>query len=633
MARSLVLALLMALALAPAASAHAGHGDVLDGTHLRDVPVDMPTAPAGTRAMASPSVYQATGPRKVAVIQVLLSGRDTTAYPAFTDQQLTDAFFGTGVNSATSYFSELTGGTVTLYGDVRTVTISSTGGGCDSPTDAWQTWESQARAATTSLAGYNNVVFVFIGPTGCSWSGLGWEPGSTTYLDNNIWREVSVHELGHNFGLDHASSISCTDGTGARVFLSATCSWSEYGDPFDAMGGYGRRYSASHIDQAGWMPASRITTITHNGTYTLGPSADMTAQTRLLRIPRGDGSVLDVEARRPYGLFDTWSPSASVSQGVLIRIHYPNDLVQTRLLDATPWTTSFNDAALLAGQTVTDPIAHISLTTNASDSSGATVSVDLRGLGPDVTAPAQPAVTATETSGTVTLSWAPAADDVQTTHYRVYRDGVQIADTTGTTATDSTGATEWTVVALDAAGNASTPGGWPTATTPPSTGSGSTGTTTTDPGGSTTATAPTGTTPTPPPPAPDPTATTTTTTTTTPPSGTAATAATVWLVPSRIVRDGRRATVRGIAAARGGTLTGRRLDATFPAAVTRVRLRASGCPTWIRARRGSVWQTVARLPRSTRARTSDLSIWPTARVLVTCSGRGTLRADELVGRR
>src|SRR5438034_3932018 len=81
----------------------------------------------------------------------------------------------------------------------------------------------------------------------------------------------------------------------------------------------------------------------------------------------------------------------------------------------------------------------------------------------DTTAPTTPTGLAASapTSSSLTLSWSPSTDDVGVTGYRVYRNGTLVASPNGTSVS-LTGLSagvpySFTVSALDAAGNASTP--------------------------------------------------------------------------------------------------------------------------------------------------------------------------------
>jgi chitodextrinase len=89
----------------------------------------------------------------------------------------------------------------------------------------------------------------------------------------------------------------------------------------------------------------------------------------------------------------------------------------------------------------------------------------------DTTAPAAPASLATGavTTSTIAMSWTAATDNVGVTGYRVFRNGVQVGTTTGTTYTDTGLAAgtsyAYTVKAYDAAGNVSAASNSATGTT------------------------------------------------------------------------------------------------------------------------------------------------------------------------
>ncbi|MEY9910249.1 chitodextrinase [Catenulispora sp. MAP12-49] len=109
------------------------------------------------------------------------------------------------------------------------------------------------------------------------------------------------------------------------------------------------------------------------------------------------------------------------------------------------------------------------------------VTATTAGSGGDTTPPSVPAnlaVTGT-TSSAASLSWSPSTDNVGVAGYRVYRNGVQVGTTAGTTFTDTglSASTQYTytVAAYDAAGNVSAPSSGVTATTASSGGGGGSG--------------------------------------------------------------------------------------------------------------------------------------------------------------
>ena len=107
------------------------------------------------------------------------------------------------------------------------------------------------------------------------------------------------------------------------------------------------------------------------------------------------------------------------------------------------------------------------------------------GSGGDTTPPSVPANLAATgtTAASASLAWSPSTDNVGVAGYRVYRDGVQVGTTAGTTFTDTglSASTRYTytVAAYDAAGNVSAQSGGVTATTTSSGGGGGSGCTAT----------------------------------------------------------------------------------------------------------------------------------------------------------
>ena len=98
----------------------------------------------------------------------------------------------------------------------------------------------------------------------------------------------------------------------------------------------GRLFNAAHRFSTGWVTSAQAKTVTSDGTYQLGALA-LDDATRVLRIPRGDGTELNLEIRRPFGLFDDFQPTSAVTQGLSVRIATPPPvLALTRLLDMTP---------------------------------------------------------------------------------------------------------------------------------------------------------------------------------------------------------------------------------------------------------------------------------------------------------
>ena len=99
--------------------------------------------------------------------------------------------------------------------------------GCPAP--------SRGRGAGVDLTGYQHRIYVFPRVAACAWSGAADMPGTDSFINGSLAVRVLAHELGHNMGAEHASTLRCMDG-GVPVRFAATCTQSEYGDPFDVMG-------------------------------------------------------------------------------------------------------------------------------------------------------------------------------------------------------------------------------------------------------------------------------------------------------------------------------------------------------------------------------------------------------------
>lgn len=217
--------------------------------------------------------------------------------------------------------------------------------------DKWN-WHAQAKAklAATGVDLTKFTNFVVIGPgggaSGCSFAGVASVGGNRVYMNGGTMAGTLIHELGHNFGLSHASYVN---GIGGKR--------SEYGDPFDRMGIGLIGFQASYRKKMGILHDTEVKTITATGTYTLGSVDIKSSGVRLFRIARGDGTFLDIETRRYTG---TFTPAATnpVNQGLLIRL---NSLAGTRstLIDMHPNNTSKYDIALAVGETWTDPLSKV----------------------------------------------------------------------------------------------------------------------------------------------------------------------------------------------------------------------------------------------------------------------------------
>jgi len=242
----------------------------------------------------------------------------------------------------------------------------------------------------------------------CMWSGLASlgtpdKPSKDTWYNASTNCVVLVQEPGHNFGMQHSSSLACPGASFADDPNS--CTASEYGDLFDPMGNGCRHMNAWQKTYQGWLGGCNGVAITSSGTFTLLPFENRCDGAQFLKIKAskvrsfmrpaagGGGATTEtlayyyVELRTPVDFDGTLGNRSALTPSLLI--HVADDVhsrtqkgLHTFLLDMTPTTTgsrAFNDAALPVGATFTDPAGGVSITATAVSATQATVTVDIQG--------------------------------------------------------------------------------------------------------------------------------------------------------------------------------------------------------------------------------------------------------------
>ncbi len=133
--------------------------------------------------------------------------------------------------------------------------------------------------------------------------------GYETFQDV-VWNVT--HELGHSFGLYHSNSLDCGERT-----IWTDCTNIEYGDQFDAMGGWdGRIFNFHQQEKAGWIDGSNILQISEPGNYFINNlQTENGIVGAKIFIPGISYPIFAVEHRKPTG-FDVNLPEDS--SGVLL---------------------------------------------------------------------------------------------------------------------------------------------------------------------------------------------------------------------------------------------------------------------------------------------------------------------------
>jgi hypothetical protein len=305
-----------------------------------------------------------TGAKRVLAMQVTFDGGATLA----SDANVRSAFAAASRDLNAASFGLLD----IQYDVVGPFDIAF--GSCN---DAWRWADDAKRKAADSGIDVNAYAYhSMIARVDCGWAGLGAQPGNFTWL-TNLDRGVIEHELGHNFGLWHASSRSCTS-NGARVAMSDSCTVDEYGHPFDWMGNaYAHHeFNAQSKVRLGWIAAADVVTATTDQTVSLVPQTLNVAGTKLLRVNGADGVVYAVDFRQSSAT-DTYGAGDSADKGVLVQAFFTraSDAERPQLLDMAAGSTTFADAALLPGKAHRIVGTNTSISVVSVSSSGATVKV------------------------------------------------------------------------------------------------------------------------------------------------------------------------------------------------------------------------------------------------------------------
>ncbi|MEX1997446.1 MAG: Ig-like domain-containing protein [Candidatus Andersenbacteria bacterium] len=389
-----------------------------------DITITSPVGAEGTTddsgqvEVLETSTEESTGTaviKKVAVI--LFNFQDTPTTQPITPDQARQTMF-TSTTSARAYYEEISFGQVSLAGKTRsdgdvfgwyTIPYNSTDNCTTTTINTWaQAANTQAQNAGVDLSGYDNIQYAFAGSTNCAWAGWAYFSHSRSWVNLKYGYKTAIvaHELGHNYGTHHASSRNCTEG-GQRVFVSTSCTNKEYGDPFDIMGtGNTRHFNNYHKGEVRYLVPANTQDVTASGTYTIVPIERASASgVQSLRIKKDSTNYYYLEYRQPSGTFDNFGTTAPVVNGVSIRLAPDYSVFrQSWLLDATSGTTSFGDAALPVGQTVSDAALGLSITTLAVSPSEATVGITLAAAAaspspsPSLTPSASPSPTTTDTT-------------------------------------------------------------------------------------------------------------------------------------------------------------------------------------------------------------------------------------------
>jgi MYXO-CTERM domain-containing protein len=302
--------------------------------------------------------------------------------------------FGTkaGDKSVAQYYAENSYGMVNLVGQVEGP-IPFTGTACNNFDPLAMNVVSQVTAMGRTYQHY----YLYWGSEqacGPGWGAQGTsvKPGKYVWLNNDgTFCTATGQELGHNFGLMHASTMKCTGATIAND--TSACTSNEYGNPMTVMGGGCRHLMSVEKWYSGFFKSCNAVKLKTSGTFTLLP----------IEIPCGGIQALQIPmpAAAPVRTTTTSQSNGNVTMGFYylelrggqgmdtgmktgVYVHAAADIpaptqngARTFLLDMNPATTAWDP--MTVGQTFTDPAGGVSFTLNSADTSSASVTVTITG--------------------------------------------------------------------------------------------------------------------------------------------------------------------------------------------------------------------------------------------------------------
>ncbi len=373
-------------------------------------------------------------------VLTLLANFPTTTATSPTRSESATLFDGpTGVKA---YYLENSYNQLTIQADVRDwMTVPNTNATCNGVPSMYdypgfaEAALNQAKQIDPSIILTNYSRLVVVAPYTCAWGGIAngtqtFTIGNTTVtykveLVKNTAASVDVisHEFGHDLSipsLQHANFRNCIG------LIATPCNTSEYGDPYDVMGGAlsgqtrnnPSHFSAYHKVEAGWLDASDVLTVPEvAGTYhytlrpiEIIPDVNFPNRKATVIMRRATDPPVYIEYRQPIGFDSRMVPAAigDVFSGALI--HEGKDLV-----NFTGGAYSAGDNTLGVGQSLIDPAAcngPACTTITVTSLSAAELGIDVV-IAKDVVAPRVALVGPTQDSqvqGQITVT-ATAQDD------------------------------------------------------------------------------------------------------------------------------------------------------------------------------------------------------------------------------
>jgi hypothetical protein len=225
---------------------------------------------------------------------------------------------------------------------------------------------------------------------GYAWGEVGtWNnPARNSWFNGRFDATVFPHELGHNLGLMHASTLSCNDKPIADDPL--TCTTEEYGNPYSVMGTGGIRHlNAVEKWYLSWFSGCSAVRVRHNGTFTLLPIEIPCNGIQALQIPmpKTTRTFVTEQSETPSPLkyyYLELRTNRGLDTGMVpeVLIHVSDDIqspdkicARTALIDTKPTTSPLD--GLKEGESFTDPSGDLTFSADIVNDDKALITVTM----------------------------------------------------------------------------------------------------------------------------------------------------------------------------------------------------------------------------------------------------------------
>ena len=358
---------------------------------------DLGATTVSATQVAEAALPAPAGLHTVTVLPVYWGSKDAATVSSLTT-------LGQGLKS---FWGAQSGGAINLSVTVDDWAQIADPGTCNYSTLMNAALTAHGRSPATSAS--QHYVAYFPTRSDCSFAGLATVGGSYVWINGYQNSDVINHEFGHNFGIGHAWTSTCSSG-GAQVEWMSTCTDAEYADTADVMG-FAWWMATGNLNTALGDSLGLVTSQTASTsaaqTADLAPLAQ-TSALRALKVPAANGTFF-------FDYRPAVAPDVRQPGWAGVQVHYrPNGgYPVSRLLDMKPWQSgSFSSANMQVNSIWQVPGSGVAVRLTGIDANGAhlaTTPVAGDATGPTGATVTSPAASATVGQGAA-LTWNAGTD-------------------------------------------------------------------------------------------------------------------------------------------------------------------------------------------------------------------------------